>query len=56
MDLLIWGQAQGLEPPAVAPRVGLEPAEVETAYQEIERRRVATAYLHAPPTLLDPCD
>ena len=49
MDLLIWGQAQGLEPPAVAPRVGLEPDEVETAYREIERRRVATAYLHAPP-------
>ena len=37
----------------LAPRVGLTPDEVEAAYGEIERRRVATEYLHAPAVLLD---
>ena len=54
MDLLIWGQAEGVEPPELAPRVALDPEEVATAYAEIERRRVATEYLHAPPTIIDP--
>ena len=32
----------------LAPEVGLSPDEVEAAYAEIERRREATRYLHAP--------
>jgi NAD+ synthase len=56
MDLLMWGQAQDVEPVELAPRAGLKPEEVETAYREIERRRVATEYLHAPASILDPAD
>jgi hypothetical protein len=45
-----------MEPAELAPLVGLEPAEVELAYAEIDRVRVATAYLHAPAVVLAPED
>jgi NAD+ synthase len=54
MDLLVWANDNGVEPGVLAPQVGLEPGEVEDAYKEIERRRVATEYLHAPAVLVDP--
>jgi NAD+ synthase len=53
MDLLVWGEANGVAAAELAPRVGLEPEAVEVAYWEIERRREATAYLHAPAVVLD---
>jgi NAD+ synthase len=53
MDLLVWGVANGVAAAELAPRVGLEPEAVEVAYWEIERRREATAYLHAPAVVLD---
>ena len=56
MDLLMWGQAQERRAGRARAPVGLEPEDVETAYREIERRRVATEYLHAPPIILDPAD
>jgi NAD+ synthase len=52
MDLLMWGQAQGLSPDELAERVGLTGSEVESAYAEIDRRRVATEYLHAPASVV----
>jgi NAD+ synthase len=54
MDLLIWGHDTSVEPEELAERAGLEPADVRIAYAEIERRRVATEYLHAPPIVVDP--
>ena len=54
MDLLMWGHAHGIEPAELSGRVGLEPKDVEIAYREIERRRVATEYLHAPPIIVEP--
>ena len=54
MDLLMWGHASGVAPAELAARVDLRADEVEAAYREIERRRVATEYLHAPPILVDP--
>jgi NAD+ synthase len=54
MDVLMWGHTEGLPPSDLAGRVGLEPEQVEIAYGEIERRRIATEYLHAPAILLDP--
>jgi NAD+ synthase len=54
MDLLLWGREGDVDPAELAPLVGLEPAEVEVAYAEIDRRRVATAYLHAPAIALSP--
>ena len=32
MDLLMWGQAEEVEPAELAARAGLKPEEVETAY------------------------
>ena len=53
MDLLVWGRDGDVPAEALAPRVGLDPTAVEAAYWEIERRRAATRYLHAPPVVLD---
>jgi NAD+ synthase len=54
MDVLVWGREGGVDPAELAPLAGLEPAAVEIAYAEIDRRRDATAYLHAPAIVLDP--
>lgn len=54
MDLLVWGELHGLAPEALSPQLEVEVAQVEAAYREIARRREATAYLHAPATVLDP--
>jgi NAD+ synthase len=54
MDLLVWGLASGVSPAELAPRVGLDEAEVAAAGEEIERRRVATRYLHAPAVVVEP--
>lgn len=54
MDLLVWARDRALPADELAPRVGLDPGAVEAAYWEIDRRRVATRYLHAPPIVLDP--
>jgi NAD+ synthase len=53
MDLLMWGQINAIPAADLAPRVGLSEEEVTAAYGEIERRRVATEYLHAPAALID---
>lgn len=52
MDLLVWGRDGGVPADELAPQVGLDEAAVEAAYWEIDRRRVATRYLHAPATTL----
>ena len=54
MDLLLWGHQHGVKPVELSPRVGLGADEVEAAYREIERRRVATEYLHAAAILVEP--
>jgi NAD+ synthase len=54
MDLLIWGHDHGVAPDELAGRVGLEPGNVEVAFREIERRRIATEYLHTPPIIVEP--
>lgn len=54
MDLLVWGHDAGVAPADLAAQVGLAPEDVEVGYGEIERRRAATAYLHAEPILVDP--
>jgi hypothetical protein len=40
-------------PAELAGRVGLEESDVAAAYSEIERRREATRYLHAPAVIVD---
>jgi NAD+ synthase len=56
MDVLVWGREGDVDAAELAPLAGMEPAEVEVAYAEIDRRRVATAYLHAPAIVIDPED
>ena len=54
MDVLVWGREHGVTPEELASRAGLSARAVEIAYGEIDRRRVATAYLHAPAVVVDP--
>ncbi len=54
MDVLMWGQATGVPPADLTSRTGLSPEAVEVAYDEIERRRVATHYLHAAAVVPEP--
>jgi NAD+ synthase len=53
MDLLVWGRTHGVAPEELSTRVGLTAEEVGTAYGEIDRRRVATEYLHMPAITLE---
>jgi NAD+ synthase len=53
MDLLVWGQTNQVPADQLARRTDMTTDEVEAAYWEIERRRTATAYLHAPAIVLD---
>ena len=50
----MWGHAHGVDPAELCDRVGMSAEEVGVAYAEIERRRVATEYLHAPAVLVSP--
>ncbi len=54
MDPLLWGQTSGVAAAQLAPRVGMSAGDVEIAYGEIERRRVATHYLHAAALVPEP--
>ena len=54
MDELMWGHAHDVDPAELCARVGMSAEEVGVAYAEIERRRTATAYLHAPAVLVSP--
>lgn len=54
MDELMWGHEHGVEPADLVARVGMSVEEVEVAYAEIDRRRTATAYLHAAAVLFPP--
>lgn len=53
MDLFLWARDHGVTAKELAERVDLDAERVEAAYREIDRRRDATAYLHAPPVVLD---
>jgi NAD+ synthase len=53
LDLCLYAHGEGFPPEAVSSAVGLEPAVVASVYQDIERKRRAAAYLHAPPLLVD---
>ena len=54
MDLLLWGHDRGMAAAELAASVRLSQEAVEAAYGEIDRRRVATEYLHAPAVIVDP--
>ncbi len=51
MDLCLYALNHGIPAAEVAPLVALEPAQVERVFKDIEAKRRATKYLHAPPLL-----
>jgi len=52
MDLCLFGKNHGLSPEEVARDSGLSPGRVKAIYQDIERKRAATRYLHLSPILV----
>jgi NAD+ synthase len=52
MDLLVWGWDGDVPASELAPHVELSEEAVVAAYWEIERRRAATRYLHAPAAIV----
>ncbi|CAA9500062.1 MAG: NAD synthetase [uncultured Solirubrobacteraceae bacterium] len=56
MDVLLWGEQNGIADDVVAEQLGLDEQAVEAGYWEIARRREATEYLHAPAVVIDAQD
>jgi NAD+ synthase len=52
MDMCLWAYQHGTKAAELAEAIGLEPAQVERVYRDIEAKRRATRYLHQPPLLL----
>lgn len=53
LDLCLYARDHGMPAGDVAGPAGLSVEDVERVFRDIDRKRVATAYLHAPPVLLD---
>ena len=56
LDVLLWAKNHGVAPETAATELGFSPEQVRRVYDDIEQKRRATAYLHAPPILLEPVD
>ena len=54
MDLLLWGEREGIPADEISARTGLSLEDVRTGWAEIRRRRQATRYLHSPAVLVEP--
>lgn len=54
MDLVLYAHNAGMGPVSAAAELGLEPAQIERAYREIEQKRSTTRYLHLSPLLAEP--
>ncbi len=53
MDLCLYAHDNGVKAEEVAPVVGIRPEQVERVFRDIEQKRRATRYLHAPPLLVE---
>ncbi|MCC6337216.1 MAG: NAD(+) synthase [Myxococcales bacterium] len=54
LDLILWGKNHGVPAAEVAQALGFTAEQVQRVYADIEQKRATTAYLHAPPLLLEP--
>ena len=52
LDICLYALNQGLPAEAAAAATGLDAETVERVYRDIERKRRAAEYLHAPPLLV----
>ena len=53
MDLCLFARNNNRSPDSVAPLVGLSVEQVQRVYHDIDAKRAATKYLHAPPQLVE---
>ncbi|HEX8108366.1 MAG TPA: NAD(+) synthase [Kofleriaceae bacterium] len=53
MDLCLYGKDHGVAPAEVARATGLSPEQVTWVYDDIDKKRATTRYLHARPLLVD---
>lgn len=53
MDLCLYGKNQGVDVNSVAEAAGLLPEKVEFIWEDIERKRATTRYLHLRPLLVE---
>jgi NAD+ synthase len=56
LDLLLWAKNHSVPPEDAAPVMQLTPEQVRRVYDDIDQKRRTTAYLHAPPILLEPVE
>lgn len=56
LDLLLWAKNHGVSAEEAGWELDLPPEQVQRVYDDIDQKRRATAYLHAPPLLLEPVD
>ena len=52
IDLCLYGKNHGYSPELVGRAAGVPPGRVQAIYQDIDRKRAATQYLHLPPVLV----
>ncbi|HEX8908420.1 MAG TPA: NAD(+) synthase [Anaeromyxobacteraceae bacterium] len=56
LDLLLWAKNHAVPAAEAAAVMELTPEQVRRVYDDIDQKRRTTAYLHAPPILLEPVD
>jgi NAD+ synthase len=54
LDLILYGKNNGVDPAEVAKELGCSAEQVRRVYEDIDQKRRTTAYLQAPPILLEP--
>ncbi|MDP2275157.1 MAG: NAD(+) synthase [Archangium sp.] len=53
LDMVLWAMNHGVSADACGEVLGFSGTQVQRVYDDLEQKRRTTAYLHAPPVLLD---
>jgi len=53
LDLILWAKNHAVPAADVARELGRTPEQIRRVYEDVDQKRRATAYLHAPPLLLE---
>jgi NAD+ synthase len=54
MDLILYGLNHGFSSAEIGTELGMAETQVERVFQDIQSKRRAAEYLHAPPALVEP--